>query len=142
MKIEDEILVNKYGQNLILVEQLTEIFDSLDLPQKKSFLNDILYLIMQSKPKDEYIEPAILESKLKTTYTPCILIKKGVANHNLQKILELPENELKKAFILLLSLFKIAYKRRFEIEKNNPNKWWYWDLSDNIKIEMIMKKLM
>lgn len=140
MKMEEEILINKYGQGLIVVEQLTERFSLLDLPQKKLFLNDILYLIMQSKSKDEDIEPAIAESKLKPTYTPCVLIKKGVANHNLQKLLELPENELKKAFVLLLSLFKIAYERRFKIEKNNPDKWWYWDLSDNRKVEMIMSK--
>ena len=140
MKLEEEILINKYGQSLIVVEQLTERFSLLDLPQKKLFLNDILYLIMQSKPKDEDIEPAITESKLKPTYTPCVLIKKGFANHNLQKLLEFPENELKKVFVLLLSLFKIAYERRFKIEKNNPDKWWYWDLSDNRKVEMIMSK--
>lgn len=140
MKLEEEILINKYGQGLILVEQLTERFSLLDLPQKMLFLNDIHFLILQSKPKDEDIEPAIAESKLKPTYTPCVLIKKGVASHNLQKLLELPENELKKVFVLLLSLFKIAYERRFKIEKNNPNKWWYWDLSDNKKVEMIMGK--
>lgn len=140
MNREDEILVNKYGQSLILIEQLTDKFSLLDLPQKELFLNDILYLIMQSKPKDEDIEPAIKESKLKSTYTPCVLIKKGVANHNLQKLLKLPENELNKVLVLLLTLFKIAYKRRFEIEKNNPDKWWYWDLSDNGKVAMILNR--
>jgi hypothetical protein len=137
MKIEDEILVNKYGQGLISIEQLTESFHLLALSQKKLFLNDILYLIMQSKPKEEDIQLAIEESKLKPTYTPCILLKKGVANYNLQKLVELPEAEMEKVFALLISLFKIAYKRRFEMEKNNPNKWWYWDLSDNRKVEII-----
>lgn len=137
MKIEHEILVNKYGQNLVEIEQLKEIFNLFDLNNKKMFLNDLLFLIMQSKPKNEDVEYAIDISKLKPTYTPCVLIKKGVENHNLQKLLELPENELLKAFVLLLSLFKIGYKRRFEIEKNNIDKWWYWDLSDNKNIEKI-----
>lgn len=138
MEIEDEILINKYGQGLIVVEQLIERFNLLYLPQKKLFLNNILYLIMQSKPKDEDIEPAIEESKLKPTYTPCVLIRKGIRNHNLQKLLELPENDLNKVLVLLMSLFRIAYKRRFEIEKNNPDKWWYWDLSDDNNVETIL----
>jgi len=140
MKIENEILVNKYGQDLVNIEYLEPIFSLLDPTNKKLFLNDILYLIMQSKPTDKDIEPAIELSKLKPTYTPCVLIKKGVTNQNLQRLLQLPENELKKTFILLLTLFKIAYKRRFEIEKNNPEKWWYWDLSDNKKIEEILNQ--
>jgi hypothetical protein len=140
MKLEDEILVNKFGQGLVVVEQLTEIFGLLDWTQKKSFLTDILYLIMQSKPKEEDIEPAIKESGLKPTFTPCVLLRKGIANHHLIKIVELPEAELGKAIVLLLHLFKVAYKRRFDIEKNNPDKWWYWDLSDNKKVEMVINK--
>ncbi len=139
MKLEDEILVNKFGQGLVAIEQLTEDFSLLEVFQKKEFLNGFLYLIMQSKPKKEDIEPAILESGLKPTFTPCILLKKGVANHDLEKLVNLPENELKKVFVLLLSLFKIAYKRRFAVEKDNPDKWWYWDLSDSEKVKMIMK---
>ena len=139
MKIEDEILVNKFAQGLVAIEQLTEDFSLLEVFQKKEFLNGFLYLIMQSKPKKEDIEPAMLDSGLKPTFTPCILLKKGVANHDLEKLVNLPENELTKVFVLLLSLFKIAYKRRFAVEKDNPDKWWYWDLSDNEKVEMIMK---
>ena len=139
MKLEDEILVNKFGQGLVAIEQLTEDFSLLEVFQKKEFLNGFLYLIMQSKPKKEDIEPAMLDSGLKPTFTPCILLKKGVANHDLEKLVNLPENELTKVFVLLLSLFKIAYKRRFAVEKDNPDKWWYWDLSDNEKVEMIMK---
>jgi len=140
MKLEDEILVNKFGQGLVAIDQLTEEFSLLGVFQKKrEFLNEFLYLIMQSKPKKEDIEPAILESGLKPTFTPCVLLKKGVANHDLEKLVNLPENELTKAFVLLLSLFKIAYQRRFAVEKDNPDKWWYWDLSDNEKVEMIMK---
>jgi hypothetical protein len=139
MKLEDEIIVNKFGQGLVAIEQLTEDFSLLEVFQKKEFLNGFLYLIMQSKPKKEDIEPAILESSLKPTFTPCILLKKGVANHDLEKLVNLPEKELTKVFVLLLSLFKIAYKRRFAVEKDNPDKWWYWDLSDTEKVKMIMK---
>jgi hypothetical protein len=140
MKIENEILINKYGQNLISHEELVTLFAQMNFKEKKNFLGDFLFLIMQSKPKEDDIYSAIIESKLKPTFTPCIILNKGVANHNLRKIIELPENELNKSFILLLSLFRIAYKRRFEIEKNSPGKWWYWDLSDNKNIQQILIK--
>ncbi|THD30157.1 DUF5958 family protein [uncultured Flavobacterium sp.] len=141
MKIEHEILVNKYGQELVNTEELSDLFRSFDISFQKVFLNEILFLILQSKPKEEDIEPAIISSRLKSTHTPCVILKKGVANHNLEKLINLPENELTKAFVLLLSLFKIAYKRRFAIEKDNPNKWWYWDLSDEANINRIQQNI-
>ncbi len=137
MKIEHEILVNKYGQELATTEQLLNLFGSFDMSSQKVFLNEILYLILQSKPKEEDIEPTIISSGLKSTYTPCVLLKKGITNHNLEKLVNLPDNELTKAFILLLNLFRIAYKRRFAVEKNTPEKWWYWDLSDEANINRI-----
>ncbi|WP_281632848.1 DUF5958 family protein [Flavobacterium luteolum] len=139
MELLNEIQVNKFGQNLVEINDLSNIFSLLTLNEKKEFLNDILFLIMQSKPKEEDIENAIKESNLKKTYTPCILLQKGVANHNLKKLLDLPENEINKSFILLLHLFKISYSRRFEIEKNDENKWWYWDLSDDKKVKAIIE---
>lgn len=135
MNIDTEILINKYGQGLIDEEQIMQLFDSFDTDYRKFFLTEILFLIIQSKPKEEDIEVAILNSGLKSTFTPCVLLKKGVKNHHLERLIKLPEDEETKVFKLLISLFKIAYRRRFEAEKNNPNKWWYWDLSDKNNIE-------
>lgn len=137
MIIEYQILINKYGQGLINSEPLSLIFKGLEVVSKRSFLNYMLFLIQQSKPTVSDTEPAILGSGLKPTYTPCVLLKKGVATHNLEKLINLPENELNKVFLLLLSLFKVAYQRRFAIEKNHPDKWWYWDLSDEMNISKI-----
>ena len=139
MRIEHEIAVNKYGQGLVEAEQLLNLFQRFDFDSQQVFLNEILYLILQSKPKEEDIEIAILHSGLKSTYTPCVLLKKGITTHNLEKLIKLPKNERTKVFVLLLSLFKIAYKRRFVLEKNNPDKWWYWDLSDETNINRILK---
>lgn len=137
MKIEHEILISKYGQELVNTEELLDLFRSFDISFQKVFLNEILFFILQSKSKEEDIEPAIINSGLKSTYTPCVLLKKGVANHNLEKLINLPENELTKVFVLLLSLFRVAYRRRFAVEKDNPEKWWYWDLSDKENINRI-----
>lgn len=111
------------------------------LQKNRSFLKEIIcYFIQQSKAKDEDILDAIEMSNLKPTYTPSVMIKKGVTTSNLEKIAELPEKELEKVFVLFLSVFKIAYQRRFLIEKNTPKKWWYWDMSDENNIAKIKKQ--
>lgn len=140
MNIEEEILINQYGQELITLQSLLKRFELLDLNKKKEYLTNMLNLIIQSKVSDDDITDAIINSNLKSSYTPCIMLKKGVAPHLLEKIVHLPEDELKKVFVLFLSLFRIGYKRRFEKEKNNLNKWWYWDLSKKENIDAVLRK--
>ncbi len=139
MIISHEVLVNEFGQNLISLDRLLVIFRSLTQEEKKNFLTDLVFLIMQSKPIANDGELAVLESKMKPSYTPAVLLKKGLDVNNLKRIVDLPPHENEKAFILLMNLFKISYNRRFLIEKNNPNKWWYWDLSDQSKKNELMQ---
>jgi hypothetical protein len=142
LKIKDTILINKYGQEITDISPILSLFKSFSVEEKRDYLEEIASLILQSKPNNNDIETSIKESQLKTTYTPCVLLTKGVENHNLKKIITLPKTELEKVLMLLMSLFKIAYQRRFIEEKNNPDKWWYWDLSDKnniLKIENMVK---
>ena len=118
---------------------LQEEFDAYSLYQKRSFLQEMSFLIIQSKPKEEDVDLAIKKEKLKSGYTPCVLLKKGISSYNLERVVNLPENEMIKTFILFMSIFKIAYSRRFKEEMNNINKWWYWDLSDNGNVERILE---
>lgn len=140
MKLEYEILFNKFGQNLLSSRELTENFNLKDIMEKRLILNELIFLIQQSKPIDNDIDHAIEISTLKKTYSPCMMLKKGIAIYNLKKISLLPESELPKVFLLFISLFKVAYSRRYEIEKNHPDKWWYWDLSDEKNINKITQK--
>lgn len=53
MKLKDEILINKFGQGLIAIEQLTDRFGLLEVLKKKEFQ-------VSSKPrKKEKKEPEI-----------------------------------------------------------------------------------
>jgi len=140
MNLQQEILINKYGQELIEINFFKDFFSNFNLLEKRDYLSSLLELIFQSKPNDKDIEIAITLSGLKPTFTPCVMIKKGVMNHNLIKLIGLPETELDKVLILLMSLFKVAYQRRFIIEKNNPNKWWYWDLANPLMEDKICEK--
>lgn len=137
LKIEDAILVNKYGQGIIDIYPIIKLFKTFDVEKQRDYLQEIASLILQSKPDKNDIQPAIKESGLKPTCTPCVLLKKGIENHNIKKIITLPDAELEKALKILVSLFKVAYQRRFNEEKNNPGKWWYWDMSDQINISKI-----
>lgn len=137
MTIQDVLLINKYGQELVNVNPLLDIFNNFNLIQKREYLGELLEFIQQSKPNDSDIEPAIQQSKLKPTYTPCVLLMQGVATYRLERIVNLPEDELQKALKLLMSLFKLAYQRRFIAEKDFGGKWWYYDLSDEDKIKEI-----
>lgn len=130
MNIENEIIINKYGQDLLSLEELMSFhYIKISTEAKRMYLNDVINLIIQSKPIIEDIPNAIKNSQLKETYTPCVLLKKGISYSHLSKIIHLPENELEKAAVLLLNLFRIAYKRRYFQEKDKTDKWWYKDLS-------------
>ena len=143
MDIIKVINLNMFAQDLIELQSILSVFNSFEIDKKRSFLEYLVMIIIQSKPCFDDIEITISESKLKPTYTPCVLLKKGIEKHNLLQIVKLPEYELNKVLILLLHLFKIAYLRGFAIEKNDINKWWYWDFSDesnNLKLEKMKKE--
>lgn len=142
MKKEDQILINQYGQGIIDYFPILENFIPSKLDEKRKFLRILVeYFIDQSNPYNNDIGVAINESGLKPTHTPCVMLTKGIEKYNLLKIVQLPENELQKVLILFLSLFRIAYMRRFKEEKDHPNKWWYWDLSDQKNIELILNQI-
>ena len=104
-------------------------------------IREIGNLIFQSKSNIDDIDKAISNSKLKPTFTPCVIIMKGLNHGNFEKIINLPENELVKAFKLFIYLFKEGYLRRYLEEKDNSNKWWYWDLSNHANLKKIRKGL-
>jgi hypothetical protein len=140
MNLDNEILINQYAQDIVSKEMLINRFDLLNVDDKRNYLMDVIHLIKQSKPIDADIEIAISNSRLKTTYTPCVLLRKGIDSNNLYRIAQLPENELGKVFALFIALFAVAYKRRYDLEKNAPNKWWYWDLSVPSVVEKIIRR--
>lgn len=135
--IENGIIINEYGQGIVDEMSIIELYNKLSLNEKRDYLGEIVALIMQSRVKAEDIPLAIEQSNLKPTFTPCVMLSKGVEGCRLKEIIALPEYELEKVLILLLNLFKIAYQRRFYEERNSPEKWWYWDLSDKRRVALL-----
>ncbi len=139
MNIRDEILINQFAQSVVTDKPILERFGLLALDEKRNYLIYLIDLIQQSKPLDTDIPKAIEGSNQRLTFTPCVMLRKGVATHNLIIISKLPEYELTKVLKLFLSLFKIAYLRRFAMEKDHSGKWWYWDLSNQDNVELALK---
>ena len=142
MKINEEISLNQWGQGLKDINYFTDFFSELSLSEKRQYLIDLSYFILQSKPENSDVDEAISLGNLKNTYTSCILLKlNGLKLFSFEKIINLPENEILKSLKLLLYLFRIAYFRRYEQEKSDTHKWWYWDLSDDKVIDKILDKI-
>ena len=94
MTIEHEILINQYGQDLLSLEELMQTsFLNLSNEYQRTYLKDVVNLIIQSKPQDEDVPLAIQMSQLKETYTPCVLIRKGISYAILSQRASLPNNE-------------------------------------------------
>jgi hypothetical protein len=137
MNINEQIVINKFGQDLLSIHEILNMFQSKDKEHKKKFLTDLAFLIVQSKPTETDIDNAIELGKLKPTFTPCVKIRKGIKGHILQELIDLPDNETEKVLVLFLSLYKIAYQRLLLKEKDSPTKWWYQDLSNDEFIDRI-----
>lgn len=130
ISLEDQVALNQFAQSLRTADDLLNRFSDLTLERKRSFLLQFSGMIQQSKPVDDDVELAIKESRLKPTFTPCVLLRTHRLKIGIPKLLALPSDELSKAYVLLMYVFKRAYLRRYLVEKGTSGKWWYADLSD------------
>ena len=140
MNLDQEIMFNQFGQGVYEDHEIIRQFESLKIEGKREMMREVENLIIQSKSTIDDIDVAIGKSGLKHTFTPCVIIKKGLNHGNFQKIINLPESELIKAFKLFIYLFKEGYYRKYSQERGDPNKWWYWDLSKNENLEKIKQR--
>ena len=88
-------------------------------------------MTLQAGAREEDISLAITKSKLRATYTPCVLLSKGRLKEQMAKLLKLPPSEFIKAFFLLISLLAIADARRYcKYCQDGCSHWWHRDLSE------------
>lgn len=140
MILEEQVAVNQFGQSVLSIESLLLYFSQLSEVRKRDYLTYLGGLIWQSKPVEADIEQAITDSLLKTTHTPCVVLRTHRLKIGLNQLVKLPVNELEKVCRLMLSLFKEAYQRRFQEEGGNSRKWWYWDLSTDDVVERVLSE--
>jgi Family of unknown function (DUF5958) len=109
-----ELQLNKIAQGFVSLKDGIDWFDASDLNTKKNILQSLSVILTQSHPTSDDVENGIKQSELKRTYTPCVLMAEKPFGEAVSKVRNLPENEWRKTFVLWLSIFSIADKRRRE----------------------------
>ncbi|MCG8336264.1 MAG: DUF5958 family protein [Proteobacteria bacterium] len=123
---EIQIKLNKIAQDIITLDSGIVWFESYEKNEKLQILHFIALMISQSHPRPEEVDIALKQSGLKETFTPCVLVREKTLKEALTGILELPENEYRKSFILCINIFKVADERRRNTEcKNGCSHWWH-----------------
>lgn len=128
MSLETEILLNQIAQEVRSVEEGLQLITSSD--GAEDLWLALRMMVRQAHPTALDVEEAIVSAGLKPTYTPCVLLLKDQRPHQVQRVMTLPENELEKAFRLLLAVFAIADRRRQESCPVNCQHGWHRDFSD------------
>jgi hypothetical protein len=113
----EDIMINKFAQEKINLEQILDWFGCFETQIQRNIIRSISLCLEQSYPNEETFNKAIQLIPLKPTTTAIVLLKTyknlKVA---LDKIELLPDYEMKKTFISLISVFKIS-----DTERRNTN---------------------
>jgi len=122
---EIEININKYAQDKLTDSEIMEWFDRFEFSQKKEIRDKLIMYLQQSNPSDELISTAIKTAQIKETMTPVVLFKTQTFKIAVNKIVNLPDSELRKSFIIMLSIFKTAdtYRRETECRNGCGHEW-------------------
>lgn len=112
MLSEGTIVINKFAQNKLTFEDAMHWFDSKSHEEQRDILAWTRIFLEQSHPDKTTIEEGLLLIPLKPTMTPIVLLKTQPFKTALLKINELPDNELKKGFITIITLFKLSDTKR------------------------------
>jgi hypothetical protein len=124
---EEDIMINKFAQEKINLEQILDWFINFEIQTQRKIIIWTGQCLTQSHPNEETLNKAIQLIPLKPTATAIALLKTyknlKVA---LDKIELLPDYEIKKTFITLISVFKISdTERRNTYCQNNCYHDWH-----------------
>jgi len=138
MSINDSITLNQIAQRTCRIDG-DEWFSTVSTQYKKDILRKLAHMIIESHPSGDIVQRAIIESGLKATITPCVLLSKGDIRLQLAKIVNLPSDEYARAFRLLISLFRLADNERRSIYCHaGCDHWWHLDLDKPEVVQRII----
>jgi hypothetical protein len=125
-----ELLFNQVAQGLAPVDDLHAYVSSLDAEQRRAMLTELSRAVLEAHPLPTEIDDAIRRSQLKATYTPCVLLQRKSLRGALGAIRLLPDDEMRKAFHILVALLGVADERRRGTCHTACHHWWHQDLRD------------
>lgn len=109
---ERELKINAIAQGILSLDEGLKWFDGESAASRADIMRSLDLCVFQSHPSIDDIEMGIKKSGLKESYSPCVLIRNKPFNQVRQKILSMPEVDLRRSFILLISVFSVADSRR------------------------------
>lgn len=146
MSLEEEIRINQFGQGVYSVDDLLDLFSQLDDDKKRQSFVHFYCQVCESNLTDSDVEQALADCSIDATDATYGYLNLSRLATGLKGVISIPhtanppEGTLEKPYKLLLHLFKIDYQRRYALEKDNPTKWWYWDLSSSETAQGILTR--
>lgn len=118
--------MNKVAQGKLSLEDGLHWFKALEPAKHRGILQELRFYLEQAHPSQELIDESINIVPLKPTMTPIVIFKTYPFKIAVAKVSELPDPELEKSFITLLTLFKAADTyRRIHFCKNQCTHEWH-----------------
>lgn len=135
MRLDNEIALYQFAQGVSSDAALLDQFSQLDTAKQRKRFVHFYCRICEYKFVDSEIEQALADCSLDATdvlyrYLNLHRLTTGSNVIYIPHSANPPGGTLDKAYRLLLHLFKIAYQRRFAVEKEDPANWRYWDLAN------------
>ncbi len=115
MLSEGEIIINKVAQDKLTLDDGLQWFKNSDPTEYRSILAWLRLYLEQSHPDQQLIDDSLGKVPLKPTMTPIVLFRTHPYKVAAVTACDLPDNELEKTFITLLTLFKYADTKRREV---------------------------
>lgn len=109
---KEEILLNKLAQDQIPLQEGIKWYDALPENEQKEVLNLVAFYVSQAFTSAESIQKGIELSCIEPTMTPVGIFQNNNLGTALNKISQLPMAEWRKAFMVLLAIFKVADTKR------------------------------
>lgn len=139
--IGEEIFINQFVQQLHTADVMEAWFSDRDHADKREVILNLLNMVIQAHPTDEEIELAVCQLGKENSPSAVKLMnrRKPYRIYGCE-LADLPEKELKTAFLLLLTVFALADTRRKLTEcKDGCHHWWHKDLSDEATVQEIIQ---
>jgi hypothetical protein len=142
MSLEEEIVVYQFAQGVRSEADLIDRFEHVNDDKKATRLFKLSSLLWRLAPFDADDEQLVISASntMKDTPNASLLRTCDQVNNKLRLILNFSENGVDESHKLLLDLLKKIYQRRFELEKENPTKWWYQDLANSEIVQVILNR--
>jgi hypothetical protein len=111
---EDEIIINRIAQDKFDFDEGVQWFDRLEKKKQRDVLDKLILFIQQAHPTKEFIDMGLEAAPIKQTMTPVVIFKTQNLNAALDKMRTIGEDEWRKTFATMLSIFKVADAKRRE----------------------------